>query len=543
MDTRFEQQPHERSKETPVMVDVLIQTHNEELNLPHTLASVKGWVNKVFVVDSGSTDRTKQIAEEFGAEFVHQEWLGYAAQKNWALETLKFESPWILILDADEAVTPELRDEITAIVSKPVDEVKQSGFYLNRLLIFMGRPIRHCGYYPSWNLRLFKRGMARYEQRQVHEHMTVTGPTAELKHHMLHEDRRGMENFFAKHNRYSTLEAREIIDSKEKWPGIVELFTHRVKRRRFAKSRILVHLPAPWLWRFIYMYFLRFGILDGRAGWHLSNFIASYELSIQLKVRDLQRLRKAGRENATKLGLSQPEGSDQFAEIRQTKAAAPLPMMQPPASQIRPSGNGAVAIPTRRVDHNDVQRFESPWTLKENIGRAMWMLLQPILFRWTFHNWYGWRRFVLRCFGANVGKHVRVRPSSRIEVPWNVTLNDGCVIGDDAILYSLGHITIGRNVIVSQYAHLCAGTHDFNDPTFPLLKPPITIEDNCWIAADTFVGPGVTIGANTVVGARSSVFKDMPANSIVVGNPAKAVRSRDLVELPSNTDANQSSSA
>src|SRR5256885_845186 len=90
-------------------VDVLIQTFNEEENLPHTLASLKGWVNRVFIVDSGSTDRTKQIATEYGATLVHHDWEGYAAQKNWALDNLPFESPWVLILDADESVSTELR--------------------------------------------------------------------------------------------------------------------------------------------------------------------------------------------------------------------------------------------------------------------------------------------------------------------------------------------------------------------------------------------------------------------------------------------------
>src|ERR1700742_2851151 len=103
------------------MVDVLIQTHNEQLNLPHTLASLKGWVNRVFVVDSGSTDDTKFIVEDWGATFVHHDWEGYAAQKNWALDNLPFESSWILILDADESVSPELRSEITDIVSQNPD--------------------------------------------------------------------------------------------------------------------------------------------------------------------------------------------------------------------------------------------------------------------------------------------------------------------------------------------------------------------------------------------------------------------------------------
>lgn len=529
------------------MIDVLIQTHNEELNLPHALASVAGWAKRIFVVDSGSTDNTRAIAEQHGATFVHHDWEGYAAQKNWALDNLPFESDWILIIDADEAITPQLRDEILGLVRQPIDSVREVGFYINRLLIFMGKPIRHCGYFPSWNLRLFKRGRARYEQRLVHEHMIVNGPKGYLKYFMLHEDRRGMEHFFAKHNRYSTLEAREIVDSPEPWPGWKALFNDRTRRRRFAKSRIMPHLPGPWVWRFFYMYVLRLGFLDGAAGWRLCSFIASYELTIHLKVRELIRLRREQRASAiSRNGLSEPEGSDTFAEARlagsrssslpampangQTSARTPADPMHPPASAVAQTqmlaGSMSDPIPTRRVDRHDIQRFSSPWTVRENIGRALWMLARPLLFRATFHNWYAWRRMILRVFGAQVGRHVRVRPSAKIEVPWHLTLGDGCVIGDEAILYSLGHITIGRNVVISQYAHLCAGTHDFNDPTFPLLKPPITIGDNCWLAADTFIGPGVTIGPGTVVGARSSVFKDMPGNSIVVGNPAKVLKAR-----------------
>ncbi|HQY88092.1 MAG TPA: glycosyltransferase family 2 protein [Tepidisphaeraceae bacterium] len=171
------------------MVDVFIQTFNEELNLPHTLASVRGWANRVFVVDSGSTDATTQIAEANGAAVVYHAWEGYARQKNWALDNLPFESDWILILDADESVTDELRDEILDITSRDPDTIEESGLYLNRVFIFYGREIKHCGYFPSWNLRLFKRGRARYEDRSVHEHMIVDGPTAYMSHLLRHEDR------------------------------------------------------------------------------------------------------------------------------------------------------------------------------------------------------------------------------------------------------------------------------------------------------------------------------------------------------------------
>lgn len=168
----------------------------------------------------------------------------------------------------------------------------------------------------------------------------------------------------------------------------------------------------------------------------------------------------------------------------------------------------------------------SPWTTREKIGRALWMLAGRPAFRLTFHNWYGVRRAILRTFGATVGAGARVRPTVNIEIPWNVTLGDHCVIGDHAILYSLGSITVGDRAIISQYAHLCAGTHDFTKPEFPLLRPPVTIGEDAWIAADSYVGPGVTVGARAVLGARSSAFKDLAPDTVHAGSPARAIRPR-----------------
>ena len=305
-------------------VDVLIQTYNEDLNLPHTLASVAGWANRVFVVDSGSTDRTVEVAEQAGATVVPHAWEGYAAQKNWALDNLPFESPWVLILDADESVLPALRDEIIGVVSRDPERVEESGFHINRVLIFGGSEIRHCGYFPSWNLRLFKRGRARYEQRLVHEHMIVDGPVGYLKHLLRHEDRRGLEHFYAKHNRYSTLEAREIFEKPEPWPGVRRFFSDRVARRRFLKSRVLPQMPLPWTFRLIYMYVIKLGFLDGWAGWRLSNFISTYEFLIQTKFQELRRLR--GRPTLVGSGLSEPEGQLNRAVETGQPASPHLPL-------------------------------------------------------------------------------------------------------------------------------------------------------------------------------------------------------------------------
>lgn len=168
----------------------------------------------------------------------------------------------------------------------------------------------------------------------------------------------------------------------------------------------------------------------------------------------------------------------------------------------------------------------SEWTTGENLVRALWILVGRPLFRVSFHNWYGYRAFILRLFGATIGRRTVIRPTVRIEIPWLVSIGDGTLVGDYAILYSLGPITIGRRCVISQYAHLCAGSHDHSRRDFRLLRPPIVVEDEAWIAADAFVGPGVTVGYRAVLGARSNAFRDLPRETICVGSPAKPIGTR-----------------
>lgn len=273
------------------MLDVLIITRNEEANLPHCLAALQGWTRKIFVVDSGSTDRTQEIAEEMGAEFIHHDWPGYAAQKNWALENLDLVASWTLIVDADEVITPALKAELERVCNGDPDDVPETGFYLNRRLIFMDRPIRHCGYFPSWNLRLFKRGTAVYESREVHEHMLVDGEVGYLKPPMEHWDRRGLGYYVAKHNEYSTLEAKALVNDLQSDSSRIKasLFGNALERRRWMKLRIYPWLPMPWVFRFLYMFVLRLGFLDGFHGFRFCLFIASYEMFVKLKLVELQR--------------------------------------------------------------------------------------------------------------------------------------------------------------------------------------------------------------------------------------------------------------
>jgi len=136
---------------------------------------------------------------------------------------------------------------------------------------------------------------------------------------------------------------------------------------------------------------------------------------------------------------------------------------------------------------------------------------------------FAWRRILLRLFGARIGRRVLIRPSARVTYPWKLEIGDHSWIGDNAELYSLDKIAIGRNAVVSQRCYLCSASHDHSDPAFSYKTAPVVIEDEAWVAADVFVGPGITIGRGAVVGARSSVFKSIPEGSIAYGHPAKVV--------------------
>ncbi len=155
-----------------------------------------------------------------------------------------------------------------------------------------------------------------------------------------------------------------------------------------------------------------------------------------------------------------------------------------------------------------------------------WWVVQATLFRGSPQVLYGFRRWLLRAFGADIGKGAIIRSSVRVTYPWKVKIGSYSQIGDDVVIYSFAPITIGNSVVVSQKSYLCSGTHDFRSESFEIQSYPITIEDQVWLAADVFVAPGVTVGKGTVVGARSSVFTDLPEMMICTGSPARPVRPR-----------------
>jgi putative colanic acid biosynthesis acetyltransferase WcaF len=174
----------------------------------------------------------------------------------------------------------------------------------------------------------------------------------------------------------------------------------------------------------------------------------------------------------------------------------------------------------------DISRKPSPHGKANRLMRLAWLFVWTLLFRPSPRPCLAWRRFLLRLFGAHMAPTAKVHNSVVIWAPWNLTMDEEATLAPRVDCYCVAPIRIGAHTTVSQYSYLCAATHDFEHPRFPLVPKPITIEDQVWVAADVFVGPGVTIHQGAVVGARSSVFSDIPAWQVAVGSPAKPVRPR-----------------
>ncbi len=168
----------------------------------------------------------------------------------------------------------------------------------------------------------------------------------------------------------------------------------------------------------------------------------------------------------------------------------------------------------------------TPHSVLNRFGRVLWQIARVVLFRWTPRPAAAWRRMILRGFGAKLGRGVVVDPCARIWAPWNLEMGDYSCLGPLVDCYDVARVRIGDFATVSQYSYLCTATHDYTDESMPLKAAPISIGERAWIAADVFVGPGVTIGEGAVVGARSSVFRDVEPWTVVAGNPARFLKKR-----------------
>lgn len=272
-----------------VPVTVLVHALNEEANISHTLRDVMGWAAQVFVVDSQSSDRTGELASVAGAIVVSRPCsrVTLVEQRNWALETLPIAHQWVFILDADETMEPELKAEVAAAVAR--NDQARDGYWVRVKLIFMGRWLRHASLYPTWSLRLFRRGVVRYETRSVNAHPQVApGREDYLGGHLLNHDRKGFVSYIERMNEFSTLEARAyrtVLDrgGDSSRPG--NGFGSRAQRRRWLKERF-IRLPFRPALLFCYLYFIRRGFLDGRPGFDYCVFKAAIEWMITVKLRE-----------------------------------------------------------------------------------------------------------------------------------------------------------------------------------------------------------------------------------------------------------------
>jgi glycosyltransferase involved in cell wall biosynthesis len=244
-------------------LSVIVLTLNEERNLADCLESVR-WVDEVILVDSGSTDKTIAIARQYTANIHTIAWQGYGAARNFGVAKAKGE--WILWLDADERVMPELAEEIREIVRK--NDPAVAGYSVARRAFFLGRWIRHCGWYPSRVTRLFRREKGKFSETRVHERLLLDGPVVTTSHDLIHYTDPDLNHYFTKFNKYTSLAVEDL----------------RAQGRRFSLVDLLVRPP----FMFIKMYILRAGFLDGIQGLILSVLSSAYVFTKYAKLWESQ---------------------------------------------------------------------------------------------------------------------------------------------------------------------------------------------------------------------------------------------------------------
>lgn len=291
-------------------VSVLIPAKNELANIRDCIASV-AFAAEIVVVDSLSTDGSAELAQSLGATVVPFQWNGrHPKKKNWALAKVPWRHEWVLIVDADERITPGLAREIDRIVRTSTLD----GHYLNRRFIFMGRWLRHCGYYPSWNLRLFRHAMGRYEKledlgdtgsgdNEVHEHVLLTGGedgrVGWCRHDMLHYAYPSIAVWVEKHNRYSNWEAAVLSGEREDTAMRGRLGGNALETKRWIK-RAARRLPFRPTLRFLYHYIWKQGFRDGYPGLVMCRLLAWYEFVSIAKVGELRATQRPIRSSAAR---------------------------------------------------------------------------------------------------------------------------------------------------------------------------------------------------------------------------------------------------
>ena len=248
----------------------VILTFNEERHLARCIASVKEIASAIVVADCFSTDATLDIARAQGARVIQQEWVNYAIQFNWALTQLDPDTDWVLRIDADEVLTPELRAEIQSRL--PATGSEMDGVYCSRRMTFQGRLIRHGGVFPVRVLRLFRYGRGQCENRWMDEHIKVAGPTVEFTGELIDDNLQSLTWWTAKHNQYASREAVDLLNLEYHFmphDTVARLRGgHQAGVKRWLKEKVYVRLPGGFraFAYFFYRYVIRLGFLDGQAG-------------------------------------------------------------------------------------------------------------------------------------------------------------------------------------------------------------------------------------------------------------------------------------
>jgi glycosyltransferase involved in cell wall biosynthesis len=259
---------------------VIILTYNEAVNIEQALKNVSNWAKQTLILDSCSTDATCQIAAQYPVNVFTRKFDNYANQRNYALQELPIETDWILFLDADEYLTEDLKQEIAHLLNSETDK---TGFYIRRRFYFMGKWIKYGGYYPTWILRLFKKGHVKCE-REINEHFVLVGEAGYLKNDFVDNNLKNFTDWVDKHNRYSSFESYQFEQTNDK---LASLWGAPVERTQWVRQNIWNKLIPPLIRPFVlffYTYFLRLGFLNGIPGllYHTMHAFV-YPLMIDIK--------------------------------------------------------------------------------------------------------------------------------------------------------------------------------------------------------------------------------------------------------------------
>lgn len=284
----------QRTSPHRIPVTVIIPTRNEARHLSRCLEAAR-LCAEIYVIDSQSTDETVEIAQKFGAKVVQFHYAGgWPKKRQWALDSLPFENDWVLLLDADEVLTPDLADEIREAIRDP----NLIGYRVFLRINFLGRQLRFGGS-GFWKLSLFRRGKGHFECRlrdqdhsmsdiEIHEHVVVDGRVGKLRHALPHHNVESLARYLAKHNEYSNWEARVLLRAAEQRDELPPaLFGNQAQRRRWLKKRFF-GLPGSPIFFFLYKYILRLGFLDGVPGLIYCGLQSTHFFHIKAKMYELE---------------------------------------------------------------------------------------------------------------------------------------------------------------------------------------------------------------------------------------------------------------